>query len=77
MTITYNFDGNNYDYEIDYEQYQKALIHILLKEEKASLVEFLVGADGCKLDLEESFQDELKDHFEAKANKEYLDGRYE
>lgn len=77
MRINYRFDGEFFDYEIDNEQYQKALISILMKESKESLVEMILCFDGFKVDLEDYFSEELKDHFEEKAYKKYKDMRYE
>lgn len=76
MVINYKFDESFFDYEIEYTQYQKALIHLLLQESKESLVEKLVSADGCVIDLETDYGEELKAHFEESAYKEYLNRRY-
>ena len=76
MVINYKFDGDFFDYEIEYIQYQKALIHLLLKEQKETLVEKLVSADGCVIDLETDYNEELKAYFEESAYKEYLNRRY-
>ena len=73
MVINYKFNGEFFDYEIDHEQYQKSLIHLLLQQDKLILIEMILNFDGCVVDLENDFKDELKDHFEQKAYKEYLD----
>lgn len=76
MTINYKFDGEFFDYEIDNEQYQKALISMLMKEDKESLVEMILCFDGFDVDLEDYFSEELKDYFEDRAYNSFKDMRY-
>ena len=75
MVINYNFEEGFFDYEIEYHEYQKALIHILLQQEKADLVESIIGFDESLVDLKATYKEELKDHFEKRAYKEFLDRR--
>jgi hypothetical protein len=74
MTINYRFDGEFFDYEIEYDTYLLALYKILREESKESLIDIITDADGCVLNLKEMFEEELKNYFEDKAYKEYLEG---
>lgn len=76
MIISYNFDGNQFDYQIDYERVNSALYKILSESDKTSLVDFMLESDNCVLDLKDSFYEELKDYFKEYAHREYLDRRY-
>lgn len=77
MIINYKFDGEFFDYKIEDSEYDKAILKILNGESKESLIEILMDADFCSINLFSMYKDELKDYFEDKAYKEYLDGRYE
>lgn len=77
MIISYNFDGNHFEYKIEYERCESALYKILSGLGKVSLVDFIIESDNCVLDLKDSFYEELKDYFEEYAHREYLDRRYE
>lgn len=77
MIINYKFDGEYFDYEIEYESYESALYKILSGLGKASLVDFIIESDNCVVDLKDYFYEELKDYFEEYAYREYLDRRYE
>jgi hypothetical protein len=74
MTINYMFNGDSFDYEINLF---KAMEKILNKFSKEELIEFILDSHGCNVDLKVSFMEELKEHFEEEAYKEYLDRRYE
>lgn len=77
MTINYKIDGEFFDYEVEYEESEKALLKILtglVGEEVATL---MIIENECSNELEKEYIEELKDYFEDKAYKEYLDGRYE
>ena len=76
MTINYTFNGEHFDYEVDYEKYQEALKCTLMKQLKEELVELILNADNCVIDLEQEYKDELKEIFEDKAYAEYNDRRF-
>ena len=76
MIINYKFDGDFFDYEIEYEEYQKALYKLLREETKESLIDIIISSDMCQMNLSDMLEDELKCYFEDKAYKEYLDRRY-
>lgn len=77
MTINYRFDGECFDYEVYHDRYLVALFNIMLNEDKEDLINMLINADGCVVNLEEDYEEELKEYFREMAYKEYLDGRYE
>lgn len=76
MVISYTFNNISFDYEVEYDRYLVALHNILLKQDKDSLIERLISADGCVANLQEDYSEELKNYFEKFAYKEYLDRRY-
>lgn len=76
MIIYYSFDGNHFEYEIEYERCESALYKILSELDKSSLVDFIIESDNCVIDLKDYFYEELKDYFKEYARREYLDRRY-
>lgn len=76
MIINYRFDGESFDYEVEYERCESAVYKILSGLDKASLVNFIIESDNCVVDLKDYFYEELKDYFEEYAHREYLDRRY-
>lgn len=77
MIINYKFDGNDFEYEITIDRFFVAMHNILCKENKEDLIEFILDAHGCSVDLKNSFEEELKEYFYDRAYKEYRDWRYE
>ena len=77
MAIKYRVDGEYFEYEIDNEEYQRAIHKILKEETKESLIDIIISSDMCQLDLSDMLEDELRCYFEDRAYKEYLDRRYE
>lgn len=75
MIITYNFNNEDFDYEIEFEEKDKALKEILLKETKESLVDILLNFDTCSVNLGKFFKEDLAEFFREKAYKEYKDRR--
>lgn len=77
MIISYKFDGKLFSYDVFQEDYEKAIKKILLEQSKEDLVNLIMFADMCYLDLEKELAEELREHFEDIAYREYLDRRYE
>ena len=77
MTINYMFHGELFSYDVFQEDYEKAIKKILLEQSKENLVSLIMFADMCYLDLEKELAEELREHFEDMAYREYLDMRYE
>lgn len=77
MRINYRFDGESFDYEVEHEDYSNAIYKLLKQETKESLIDIILSADMCVLDLRDMLEDELKAYFEDVAYKEYRDRRYE
>ena len=77
MKITYVIDGHFYDYEIDYEDYLKALTKILDENSKEELIQLILDFDNCSVDLSESYADELESYFREEAEKRYMEVRCE
>lgn len=75
MRLNFNFDGYDYDYEVDAKQYIKALRHILGQQSKEMLIEVIISTDMCCIDLSDEFGEELKDYFRDRAYKEFISGR--
>lgn len=69
MTINYNFYGEFFDYEVEYEELEKAIK--FLSEEYDSGI-----SNMDYFEVKYKYNEELKDYFEEKAYKEYLDRRY-
>lgn len=80
MIIMYDFQAEDYEYEVSYEELRSAGIKMFaenydLPEEK---VKQLFADDWIDIErIKEDFEDELYAYFEDEAYKEYLDGRYE
>lgn len=77
MTINYNFDGELFNYEIEHDRYLVAMFNILSREEKGALIGRLIDSDGCVVNLEEDYKEDLEYYFEREAYNEYKDGRSE
>lgn len=79
MIIMYDFQAEDYEYEVSYEELRKASIEIFAKnyEIPVEKVKEVFADDWINIDqIEENFQDELYRYFESKAYKEYIDRRY-
>ena len=77
MIINYVFNEESFDYEVSNTSYSKAVTSILKEQSKDFLIEIILCADMCCLDLGEYLEEELKEYFRDKAYKEYYDRRYE
>jgi hypothetical protein len=77
MTMHYVIGGSNYDYEIEYEDYLKAITHILRANSKEELIEIILNFDECSVDLFKEFKEEIREYFRADAEKQYMEDRYE
>lgn len=69
MEINYMFKGESFNYEVDYEDLEKAVD--FLSEQYDEDIK-----DMEYFELKDNYLEELKDYFEKKAYKEYLDRRY-
>ena len=45
MTLTYDFDGDDYEFELDYEDSRGAIVDLLKKCDKEQLIEIIVEQD--------------------------------
>lgn len=77
MTINYRFDGEYFDYDVEYEESEKALFKILTELVGEEVANLMIIENECSNELEKEYMEELKDYFEEVAYKEYLDRRYE
>lgn len=75
MTINYCFDGEFFDYDVSHDRYFVAVHNLLFKEDKEHLVQMIINADDCVLNLTDEYKDELKEYFEKFAYKAYLNRR--
>ena len=69
MEINYMFKGESFIYEVDYEDLEKA-VNFLSEQYDEDI------KDMEYFELKDNYLEELKDYFEKKAYKEYLDRRY-
>lgn len=79
MIIMYDFQTEDYEYEIDGESFRKALINIFAKNYEIEIEKAQKIIDDDWADFERAvdfFYDELYSYFESRAYKEYLDRRY-
>lgn len=76
MRINYFFKDECFEYHVSHDRYLVALHNLLLKEDKEKLIQMLIDADDCILNLADEYKDELKAYFETNAYKAYLDRRY-
>lgn len=94
MTFTYDFSaeddfwgGDTFDYEVEYDEIQKALVEILCKGSKR-LNGVLYNEDGnyqmamyvvYQLDILDEliqyYEDDLKDYFEEEASRIYFESK--
>ena len=77
MTINYKFQGEFFDYEVEHDRYLVALFNILSKEEKGTLIGKMLDSDGCVINLEDDYKEELVYYFEKEAYREFKDRRCE
>lgn len=80
MELSYRFDGDIWNYEVEYEDVVDALVEIFARvyEITVEKARQLYDDDWIKYeDLKEQYQEELKDYFSADAYREYNEARYE
>lgn len=67
--MTYEFDGEEFEYEPEITN--KVKKNILNKFSKEDLIGFIIE----DIDFQDYFEEDIKDYFEEKAYREYLDAK--
>lgn len=79
MELSYRFDGDIWNYEVEYEDVVDALITIFARTYEIDIEKAreIYNDDWIKYeDLKEQYQEELKDYFSLSAYSEYIEARY-
>ena len=80
MIIMYDFQAEDYEYEVEYEELKKVCLELFAENYDLPIEksEQLLADDCISLErMEEEFEDELYARFESEAYKEYIDRRCE
>lgn len=74
VTLTYIFDGEFFDYEVDRFDIEKRLYEYLLDEwTQEELIEYIINNDGATFDYLVDFLQEIHDMFECEAEEFYYE----
>ena len=74
VTLTYIFDGEFFDYEVDRFDIEKRLYEYLLDEwTQEELIEYIINNDGATFDYLVDFLQEIHDLFESDAEEFYYE----
>ena len=74
VTLTYIFDGEFFDYEVDRFDIEKRLYEYLQDEwTQEELIEYIINNDGATFDYLVDFLQEIHDMFESEAEEFYYD----
>ncbi len=76
MTLYYNFDGDDYDFDLTYKQVREAVADICSsnKSDCDVIKKFIYDSDleDAVFDI---YNDDLMDYFESEAHQKYLDNK--
>lgn len=74
ITLTYIFDGEFFDYEVNRFNIKKRLYEYLLEEwTQEELIDYIISNDGCHFDYVTDFFEEIHDLFESDAEEFYYE----
>jgi hypothetical protein len=74
VTLTYIFDGEFFDYEVDRFDIEKRLYEYLQDEwTQEELIEYIINNDGATFDYLVDFLQEIHDMFESEAEEFYYE----
>ena len=74
MILTYNFDDESFDYEVESDAIKKALYEWLLDEwSHDEFIDFILSADGCTINIEKDFEEIIYELFEDDAMAYYYE----
>ena len=76
MTLYYNFDGDDYDFDLTYKQVREAVADICSsnKSDCDVIKQFIYDSDleDAVFDI---YEEDLKEYFESEAHQKYLDDK--